>query len=246
MPEHSPEATVSYCRNCEATLPLDANYCHNCGKAVSAVDAHRAHVHRVVEFVPTYYITVMSVIQSAALGYLLISIKGGVANMVAEGVYDLVYIVQIAATFLVIVAVWHEYMIGISSFRNIPKTPDAMIPFLLALVQGGMIYGIDFRNNTWWYFSFSLVCFVGFLSYFNMYRQAKKVPEKNRFILELLGSTPRVNEIGTLGFGAIIFSFGVFELIWKMNSLYFAIAALAVPIIWIVSSGISWMKVVEG
>jgi hypothetical protein len=242
MPEHSPEATVTYCRNCEATVPLDANYCQNCGKTVSADVAHRDHVDRVIEFFPTFYITFMSIIQAAALGYLLISIKSSVATMLTEGVYNPVIIVQIVATFVLIVMVWQEYMIGISTYRWVPKTPDAIIPFLFALSQGFLIYSIDFQNSAWWFFSGSLVCLVGFLSFFNMYRQARKLPEKNSVVLELAGSTPRVNEIGILSFGAMLLAFGVFELMWKMNSLYLVIVSLVGIAAWMVKSGISWKK----
>lgn len=243
MPEHSPETTVTYCRHCEATLPLDANYCHTCGKSISADGAHRDHTDRVIEFYSVFHLTFISIIQAAALGYLLVSIKSVAVNVLTKGVYNPVIIVLIATTFLVIVSLWQGYIMETSIYRYVPQTPDMIIPFFLALAESLMIYGIDFQNIAWWYFSNSLYTLVVFFAFFFLYKQARKQPERNRVVLKLAGSSSsRIKGIGILGCGVLTLFFGVFESTWKMNSLYFAVVPLVMAVIWLVYQDIGWKK----
>ncbi len=245
MPEHSQEATVTYCRHCEAELPLDANYCHGCGKPISADVAHRDHRARVIEFWPTYYITFMSIIQSLVLGYLLLSAKSVIATMSTQGVYNPVIIVQLIVAFVVIVSLWQGYMIDISAYRSIMQTPDAVIPFLFGITESFMIFSIEFQQFAWWCFNGTLHSLVVFLAVFTQQQQVKKFPEQNSVVLELLGPLARQKEIGVLFTAAIMFFFGVFEVTWKMNSVYQLVVSLVTLVMttsFMFTVDISWKK----
>lgn len=240
-----PSESAGYCRNCEATIYGDANYCQTCGIALSPDDARRDLVYRTIEFFPTWYVTLMSVIQSVALGYLLVSIKDRVATMVSAGSIDLIWIMLITITFGLIVLVWFDYMIGINTLLYLPKLPDAVIPFLLALTEGFMINSISFAWVSWWYFSFGATLIVAFLALFNMYRQARKHYERNKLVLELAGKTPALTEVTTLVIAALVISFGAAESVWTMNSIAFAAITLLVMLAWAVSRSFYWERLIE-
>ncbi len=73
MPQQ-PSVIGDSCKACGASIVSDANYCHNCGIPVSSETVPFDLTERVTTFYPTYMVTLISIIQAAALGYLLLAV----------------------------------------------------------------------------------------------------------------------------------------------------------------------------
>jgi hypothetical protein len=83
------------------------------------------------------YLTLVSIIQGVALGY-LVQVVGGLHHHVGVDAAG-----RIVAVFVLIAAVWQEYMIGSTMFAWIPGVIDVITPFLLGLSEGLMIAAIE-------------------------------------------------------------------------------------------------------
>jgi hypothetical protein len=92
---------------------------------------------RVEESFRDIYLTLISIIQGVALGFLAQSIASHIHDLTADRVGRMVTV------FLVIVVVWQEYMVGAVMFAWIPGTVDSLVPFLLGLCEGVMVATID-------------------------------------------------------------------------------------------------------
>jgi hypothetical protein len=80
----------------------------------------------------TFYLTLTSMIQSLAMGYLLTSIDFTAVPPIAD-------VLQIVATFMLIVLVWHEYAISTMLFIWVVDLWDSLIPFVFGFTEVFMI-----------------------------------------------------------------------------------------------------------
>jgi hypothetical protein len=200
----------------------------------SVSDTRPKRVDWLIEFSPTFYITLISVIQSLALGYLILTAKDQLAYTMRGGSYDPILIILIVTTFIMIVGIWQELACMQLCFRYVPKVQDAMTIFLFGAIESFVIFSIDFHKIAWWYlfFGFGFIVYAFRLMY--VYHESRLYYEENRVVLELAGTTPRINEIVLLLLAVVSFSFGVLEGIRNLNSPYFAIFILIVFIVMIV------------
>jgi hypothetical protein len=187
-----------------------------------------------VDFGPMAGITLYSIIQAAAMGYLFVVVRDQI-NKLVEGILGQIYAILIFASFLVIIVIWLETVMATQSFRYPQNFWHVILPFFIGSAQFLLIMSIDLQNVAWWYFSLSSVTLVAFLTFFHTYRQARLYHEENRAVLEKLGGSARTTEISILVVTLIYFCFGAFESIWKLNSLYVAVVALAIIIGWMIS-----------
>ncbi len=237
-------ATVNYCEHCGASVNPKAKYCQTCGKVISSRDAPRDPIDRIVESSLATAMSLSGIIQAAALGYLLVVIRSQFNKLTGPNL-DPIYAILIIASFLVIAIIWFETFMATQSFRYQVNLWSLILPFVIGTAQFLLILSIDLQKVAWWYLSLSLVTLVAFFSFDNSYRRARLFYEENRVVLERLGATTLTTEISILVVTLIYFCFGVLESIWKLNSLYIAIVALAIIIVWIVRENSYWKKIIK-
>jgi hypothetical protein len=83
------------------------------------------------------YLTLVSIIQGVALGFLVQVVGADYRSIgIDKAGRD-------TAIFLVIVAVWQEYAVGSTMYAWIPTSVDTLVPFLLGAGEGMMIAAVD-------------------------------------------------------------------------------------------------------
>jgi hypothetical protein len=233
---NSAQATDNYCPHCGAQADLDAKYCKNCGKLISVSGAPFDPADQVKDFFPTYMVTLISIIQAAALGYLLLAANDQLSYIIA-GTYDPIWTILIVGMFIMIVATWFQYSQLVMMLRLVPTTLGALVPFCFGVTQALVIFSIVHQQIAWFYFAMTLNALLGFSSYVVYLREAKLEEDRieNRILLERMGADPRRIEFMTVLRSTIFFSFGVAEALFKLESLFFAFVVLALNIIMIAS-----------
>jgi hypothetical protein len=145
------------------------------------------------------YITLSSVIQGVALGYLGQTVGQSYATYTAQ------HWLRAVTCFGVIVAAWQEYMIGSTVYAWIPKLPDAIIPFALGAAELGMTATIQASERT-----FLMICAIlwttGSISWLNYYRQTARGFPSNRDSAHLFRMHRKVGVWGGLMSAAIAWS----------------------------------------
>lgn len=118
----------------------------------------------------SFYLTLVGIIQSLALGFLLYEAAGHLG-----GHRDVTQIIRIVTSFVIILLVWHEYVLWMISFRWVLGIWDSVIPFLLGVIQYGVIENIgDERGCSTWFFWMAGFVVVGIGSYINMFWKARR------------------------------------------------------------------------
>ncbi|MGN9913382.1 hypothetical protein ACTMTJ_38165 [Phytohabitans sp. LJ34] len=115
-------------------------------------DARAKAVKRVENSFRDIYLTLISIIQGVALGFLVQAVGTDYRHIGADRAG------RTAAIFILIVIIWQEYVIGSTMYAWIPRTIDALVPFLLGAGQGLMIAALD---GTITEFLFFYTCTIG-------------------------------------------------------------------------------------
>jgi hypothetical protein len=230
-----PPTTPNHCGKCGASAYPGANYCQNCGKSISLSDEPFDIEERLIDIYPTYMVTLISIIQAAALGYLLLAAKDQLSNAVTSA-YDPIWTILIIGMFVMIVATWIQYSHAVLTLQLTPTTLGALVPFLFGVTQALAIFSINLQQSALFYFSMSFNALVGLSSYISMFREARLHQDRaaNRLFLERAGTYPRNIERTTVARFAIFLSFGVTEALFKLNSLYLAIVVLVMNVMMLV------------
>ncbi len=113
------------------------------------------------------YFTLISIIQGAAMAYLVT-----VADRDSKA-FDAHHWILLGCTFLLIVAIWNSYVRGITPVLYPPRFLDSLIPFLFGVVECCLIASIPMDSRAWWLW-FSGLAFVGCVAYSNMWRSARR------------------------------------------------------------------------
>jgi small-conductance mechanosensitive channel len=129
-----------------------------------------------------FYLTLISIIGSFALGFLLSELK---PERLFGATADVVYWLQATATLQMIFLMWHEYVMGTIFFRWVIGYVDSVIPFTFGLVLFATIRLIN-RNVTTWLLAVSVFASISCLAYINQLRKARRERENKK----LLDSTP--------------------------------------------------------
>ncbi len=230
-----PPAPFDSCKNCGTPLQSGAAYCQNCGAQLSLSDTAFNLQVPVMDLYPTYMITLTSIIQAAALGYLLLAVQNQLSYILLGG-YDSLWTILILAMFLIIVATWVQYGSAVLAARLVPSTMDALIPFCFGLTQALIIFSINMHQLAWFYFAFTANAIVGSSAYIWVVRQYKVYDYRveNRLALEY--ARPFIENARRFSFIRIVifFSFGVTEAVLNLNSWLLAIALLAMNVLQLV------------
>jgi hypothetical protein len=127
---------------------------------------------RLIETVPasfsSSYLTLVSLIQGVALGLLALKFPDIFSNLSNFTFVAFVAFFYAVLTLVVLVIVWHEYVLSAQEFWWEIKWWDSLIPFTLGLGEFLMIEylgkGPDYDA---WFFSTAFTAFCGFWAYIN-------------------------------------------------------------------------------
>lgn len=244
MREQSP-GTLHCCENCGISIYPDAKYCQNCGALLSPTRIPDAIskiptpiVDKLIDYNPTYYVTFISIIQSAALGFLLLALLDQLSS-ISKGIFDPIWIILISSLFFFIAAIWIAYTRQIIVFSLAPQTLDGLIPFCFGLTQALAVFSINLHELSWFYFSLSSIAIVGFIQYMHLFREARIHYERNKDALELFGDWERKAKLMAVLRALIFFAFGALEAFLDLHSLYLAIITLVLNALVIITIHIS-------
>jgi hypothetical protein len=191
------------------------------------------YIDRLLDYMPTYYVTLVSIIQSIALGLLFAALFNEVSG-ITRGTFDPIWTILIIGTFFIIISIWITYTRTVPAMRVIPQTLDAIIPFFFGLTQALAIFCISLHEIAWFYFSLSSCAGVAILQYIHSFRQARFHYENNREFLEKMGPWDRKAIMMAVIRGSIFIVFGLSEAFLKLKSLYFAIFFLLINVLLII------------
>jgi hypothetical protein len=114
-------------------------------------------------------LTLVSIVQGAVFSYLAFVLVTRGADLTMFGW------MLAAATFVVIVLTWNEYFMGITSIVYIPDMLDSFFPFLMGVVQVGIVHSVSNDPRAWLLAMFAYTV-LSCLSFMNMY--AKGIREQ--------------------------------------------------------------------
>jgi hypothetical protein len=227
MPESSNE-TAKCCRNCGAPVNCEVYTCTVCGLSQNnpILNANSTrNIDRLLDYMPTYYVTLVSIIQSIALGLLFAALFNELSSA-TTGTFSPIWTILLFGVFFIIMSIWITYTRLTSAMRVIPQTMDGVIPFFFGLTEAIPIFCISLHELVWFYVSVSACGFVAIVQYITSFRQVRLHPEKNREFLEKMAPW-ELKAILMAGIRALIFIFfGLIEAFFLLNSLYLAIIFL--------------------
>ena len=155
------------------------------------------------ELTPAFYMTIVSIIQSFALGFLLTSIGDSAARLLHTNLIAFVGWFQAAAVFQVIVMTWHVNVQHATIFARVYDVADSYIPFLFAIPEYSMIVCIKSGNVHWWFLWMALLVAMTFWAFLDNYVDTQKEPENAEVFAKL--RLYRVGILAYLGSGAALF-----------------------------------------
>ena len=157
------------------------------------------------ELHPAFYLTLVSISQSLAFGYLLLSFRDLLMNNVFS--IWLSFLAGIA-TFMLIVLVWYEYAMGTLCFKWILGYWDSFIPFLFGIAQFALIHSIITFDYSLWFNSLAFFTFIAYFAYLNQYYRSKKEKNVNKEVLDAVGKNPLKTLIITILYMALFCCMG--------------------------------------
>ena len=137
---------------------------------------------RAKESYSLFYITLISIISSLALSYYFATLEW--STLFGLRLVNFIYMCKLLATFLMILLVWHEYVMSTLLFRWVIGYTDSIIPFLFGLVLFGAIRAIHMPTYVWLAAQLGFIL-IGWGAYWNQYSKVLLEPEnENEFNVE--------------------------------------------------------------
>lgn len=133
------------------------------------------------EALPTFYLTLVSMISSLALGYFCSTLE---FNKLFGNGWSFVYLCKVFATFEMILLVWHEYVMGTIFFRWVIGYSDSIILFLFGIVLFATIRVINSSLSTWLLMQ-AFFALLGSWAYWNQFWKAKR-EEENAKVFDII------------------------------------------------------------
>ncbi|HML04428.1 MAG TPA: hypothetical protein VK426_01510 [Methanobacterium sp.] len=161
----------------------------------------RAIQKQVISEFPSVYLELISIIQAAILGYLLIIIYTNLDKLIF---LNWILIINV---FILIVMVWHEYVMMSSAWRWIPQFKDALIPFAVAIPEF-LITTFVVSDFQYWYYGLGIFGLVSLMAYYTNINSAKRFPE-NDYVLRVSGNYYPNTYIMSIFSGVIFIGIGL-------------------------------------
>jgi hypothetical protein len=177
---------------------------------------------RLFESSTTHYLTLISIIQGAVLGYGISVLDTSSQN------YGIANWLLCITTLLFVISVWDEYQLASTLFEWMPGIRDSIIPFLIGLCEFIMVRFLK-SDQKHWYIAAGCFAFFCFLGFWNMYASARNNNEANGAVLSYIGKYSWVNYIYCLVSSGIFLSFAL-RIEAKINERGLAIWTLIVMV----------------
>jgi hypothetical protein len=188
------------------------------------------------QFAPAY-LTVASIIQGVALSALVVRVEGTYVG------FDAVAWLLTATTFLVIVTIWHKYLMIALAYVWLPTLLDSLTPFgfvVAELFLGHNVYG----NMRGWLLAYAGCGLVGFVAWIQQNAQARLLASENRPTNDVLAGQERLRASVSLGIsGLSIAAWALYDALHlDQAQLAIAILALIAIIAFLASSAPGWNR----
>jgi hypothetical protein len=216
-------------------------------KAAAAVRARMLD-----SFAPTY-LTLISILQGSLLGYLFY-----IADQLLSGWKEqpptflgLARVLFIGSALVANIATWNEYRMGSTTFVWVPRLPDTLVPFGLALVQFSLIRTIPLHPK-YWFLSMAGFWALAAFAFWHMYYRAGGEPEINGAALQALAAYKYSNPLlcGLCSIANLLFS----ALLWELqvdkrqpSSLLLTLAIVSVAFLLsvFIRGELSWSRAIQ-
>src|SRR5215467_2421392 len=135
------------------------------------------------QFAPAY-LTLASIVQGVALSTLVVRVESSY-----PGFNAVAWLLSIT-TFLVILDIWHEYLMLVLAYVWLPTLLDSIVPFAFVATElflAHFVYG----NVRGWLLAYAGCVLVGIAAWFLRNAQGRKLDEENRRVRNRLASYDR-------------------------------------------------------
>jgi hypothetical protein len=177
------------------------------------------------QFAPAY-LTLASIIQGVALSALVVRVESTYTS------FDAVAWLLTAATFLVIVDIWHEYLMMVLAYVWMPTLLDSLVPFAFVAAElflGHFVYG----NTRGWLLAYAGCYLLGAIAWVLQNTQARLLANENRRIKDVLAASERTRGMLAVAFAALSLA------AWALyDVLHLGQAQLVVAILVLISCGV--------
>jgi len=181
------------------------------------------------------YLTLISIVQSVTFSFLMYFVINN------YNFFCLVGWILAFSTFVVIVLVWNEYVMGIISFVWIPNLIDSALPFLLGVSEVVTVQMIA-NDPIWWFFWMTITLLIGFIAFVNMYWRAwRDNDEKNKFAFKTLGNYVTVSRWSCVILAIPFFIFWLF----KFEHVIFVIISVLLISLFFIRTVLYWRTLIN-
>ncbi|MGZ3681504.1 MAG: hypothetical protein ACXWQR_24315 [Ktedonobacterales bacterium] len=188
------------------------------------------------QFAPGY-LTLASIIQGVALSALVVRVESTYTN------FDAVAWLLTVTTFLVIVDIWHEYLMMVLAYVWLPTLLDSLIPFgfvAAELFLGHFVYG----NVRGWLLAYAGCFLVGAVAWILQNTQVRLLASENQRIKDVLSASDRTRGILAVAFAALSLAAWALYDVLRLGQaqLIIAILALIGTVAFLASSAPGWNR----
>jgi hypothetical protein len=215
QPPHPPSET-----NAAGSAPRGAGAPGTAATDAAASAAELGVAQRLkAQFAPAY-LTLASIIQGVALSALVVRVESTYAS------FDAVAWLLTAATFLVIVDIWHEYLMMVLAYVWLPTLLDSLTPFAFVIAElflGQFVYG----NLRGWLLAYAGCCLVGVVAWILQISQVRLLAHENRTTKVVLAAQERLRGVLILAIGGLCIAAAALYDVLHLGQARLAIAILA-------------------
>jgi hypothetical protein len=199
-------------------------------------------------FAPTY-LTLISILQGSLLGYLFYTVDVPLGEWKNHPLtmINLAQCLFIGSAIIANIAAWNEYRMGSTTFIWVPRLPDTLVPFGLAIAQFSLIRTI-FLNPKYWFLSVAGFWAVAAFGFWHMYYRAGREPDINGPALQAVATYKHSNPLlcGACSAASLLFS----AMLWsKRQSAVLLLTLAAVSFLLLLAvfirGEVSWSRAVQ-
>jgi hypothetical protein len=188
------------------------------------------------QFAPAY-LTLASIIQGVALSALVVRVESTYAS------FDATAWLLAAATFLVIVDIWHEYLMMVLAYVWLPTLFDSLTPFGFVVAE---LFLVHFASGylRGWLLAYAGCSLVGSVAWILQNSQVRLLAHENRPTKDVLAAQDRLRGVLTLAIGGLsIAACALYDVLHLGQAqLAIAILALIATIAFLASSAPGWNR----
>ncbi len=151
------------------------------------------------QFAPIY-LTLTSIIQGVALATLAARVEATYPG------FDATNWVLVAATFIAVLAVWHEYLMQVVAFVWLPSLLDSVVPFAFLATELLLVHFV-YSDERGWFLALGLGFVVGGVAQALTMRQVSTLDAENRVVAGLLRDQQRMR--GVMNACILVFALAV-------------------------------------